>query len=235
MLSLAIAFLAGAATIAAPCTLPVLPILLGASLGRVGSIRPVFIAAGFVISFSFVALALSAITAAFDFDPGHLREAAAIALVVFGLLMIWPQPFAWLTQSLRLAIPTRQTALLPSVDRTGNIGGFLVGTALGMVWTPCAGPTLATILTLIATSQDIASARLQLVAYAVGAAIPMLAIAYGGQAITSRTRRFARYAPRLQQAFGFVVIAFGVVTYLQYDAVIVAWLTQLYPTRFDTL
>src|SRR5437764_9218330 len=97
MLNLVLALLAGVVTIAAPCTLPMLPILLGASVGQTSKARPVMIALGFVLSFSLVALALSAITRAFDFDPNVLRSAAAILLVAFGLLMIWPTPFEWLS------------------------------------------------------------------------------------------------------------------------------------------
>ena len=93
MLNLVLALLAGVVTIAAPCTLPMLPILLGASVGQTGKLRPALIALGFVISFSAAALLLSAITRIFDFDPNVLRSAAAILLLGFGLLMIWPAPF----------------------------------------------------------------------------------------------------------------------------------------------
>src|SRR5207302_3673256 len=85
------------------------------------------------------------------------------------------------------------------------------------------------ILTLVATSRDIAWASTLLVVYAIGAALPMLAIAYGGQAATTRVRSIARYSPRLQQAFGAVVIAFALLSSFQYDTLIVAWLTGFYP------
>src|SRR5882724_22674 len=97
MLSLALALLAGVVTVAAPCTLPMLPILLGASVGQTSKVRPAMIAAGFVMSFSLVALLLSAITRVFDFDPNVLRTGAAVLLLGFGLLMIWPAPFEWVT------------------------------------------------------------------------------------------------------------------------------------------
>ena len=74
-----------------------LPILLGASVGQTGKVRPAMIALGFVMSFSMVALLLSAITRAFDFDPNVLRTGAAVVLLGFGLLMIWPVPFEWLS------------------------------------------------------------------------------------------------------------------------------------------
>ncbi|WP_244070129.1 cytochrome c biogenesis CcdA family protein [Bradyrhizobium sp. Ce-3] len=225
MLSLALALLAGVATVAAPCTLPMLPILLGVSIGQTGKARPAMIALGFVMSFSAVALLLSAITRAFDFDPNVLRTGAAVLLAGFGLLMIWPAPFEWLAIRLTGAAGgVGQAAPSPSL-----FGGFVLGSTLGLVWTPCAGPVLGSILTIVATSKDTAWASLQLVTYAVGAAIPMLAIAYGGQAVTTRVRSMARIAPRLQQGFGVVIIGFAALSYLQYDTLIVAWLTQFYP------
>jgi cytochrome c-type biogenesis protein len=226
MLDLVLALLAGIVTIAAPCTLPVLPILLGASVGRNGTVRPAMIALGFVLSFEAVALLLSAVTRFFDLDPSVLRSGAAILLLGFGVLMIWPAPFE------RLSI--RLNGLLANGmvrrDRDGAIGGFVLGTTLGLVWTPCAGPVLGSILTLVATSHDTAWASLLLVTYAIGAALPMLGIAYGGQAVTTRVRSVARFSPRLSQGFGLIVIGFALAAYFQYDTLIVARLTACYPT-----
>jgi cytochrome c biogenesis protein CcdA len=226
MFNLVLALLAGVVTVAAPCTLPMLPILLGASVGQSGKARPAMIGLGFIISFSATALLVSAITRVFDFDPNSLRTGAAILLVGFGLLMIWPAPFEWL--SIRLGGITGGAAA-SAASRGGNLGGFVLGTTLGLVWTPCAGPVLGSILTVVATSKDTAWASMLLVVYAIGAAIPMLAIAYGGQAVTTRVRSIARISPRLQQGFGVVVIGFAVASYFQYDTEIVAWLTALYP------
>lgn len=225
MLNLVLALLAGIVTVAAPCTLPMLPILLGTSVGQTGKLRPAMIALGFVISFSAAALLLNAIADIFDFDPNSLRTGAAILLLGFGLLMVWPAPFEWLSARLNgLASAAGHAA-----SRPGNIGGFVLGSTLGLVWTPCAGPVLGSILTVVATSKDTAWASALLVVYAIGAAIPMLAIAYGGQAVTTRVRSIARISPKLQQGFGGVVIAFALLSYFQYDTLIVAWLTTFYP------
>lgn len=185
------------------------------------------IALGFVVSFSAVALALSALTRIFDFDPTVLRSGAAILLLGFGLLMIWPAPFEWLSARIGGLLGTDVPAGLARGE--SSIGGFVLGTTLGLVWSPCAGPVLGSILTLVATSRDTAWASLLLVAYAIGAALPMLAIAYGGQAVTTRVRGVARYAVRLQQAFGIIVIAFAIASYFEYDTLITAWLTTFYP------
>jgi cytochrome c biogenesis protein CcdA len=221
------ALLAGIVTIAAPCTLPILPILLGASVGQNSRARPVFVTLGFVTAFSFVALALNAITRSFDFDPDDLRLGAITALLLFGLLLVWPAPFEWLSAQVSGLASRRRGARLS--NHRGNLGGFVLGTTLGLVWTPCAGPVLGSILTVIATAKDTAWSSILLIIYAVGAGIPMLAIAYGGQAVTTRLRPVARFAPRLQQCFGLVVVALGLAMYFQYDALLLARLGSLYP------
>src|SRR5258708_24454574 len=142
MFNLVLALLAGVVTIAAPCTLPMLPILLGASVGHTGKTRPALIALGFVLSFSAAALLLSAITRVFDFDPNHLRTGAAILLLGFGLLMIWPAPFEWL--SIRINGLTSATGTTAS--HQGNIGGLVLGSTRGLVCAPCAGPGRGSVL-----------------------------------------------------------------------------------------
>ncbi len=226
MPDLLLALLAGVVTIAAPCTLPVLPILLGASIGQRGRARPALIALGFVISFAFVALALNAIATAFKFDPEVLRTTGLVLLAIFGALMLFPAAFERLAPQLAGAAVI---ASRPGFAARPNLGGFVLGTTLGLVWTPCAGPVLGAILTAVATSPDHKRAASLLVTYAIGAALPMLAIAYGGQAISTQLRRVAPYAARLQQGFGVIVIAFVTSAFLQYDAIALAWLGQFFP------
>lgn len=227
MLNATLALLAGVATVAAPCTLPVLPILLGASIGQTSRLRPAAIALGFVIAFSFVALLLNALTRLLNFDPNILRDGATLLLAAFGLLMIFPAAYERLASKI-VVIPPGLGAPAPSHAQSA-LGGLVLGAALGLIWTPCAGPVLGSILTLIATSKDVASGSTLLVLYALGAAVPMLAIAYGGQAITTRVRGIARYTPRIQQWFGAIVIAVAAATFLHYDTQIVAWFANLYP------
>jgi cytochrome c-type biogenesis protein len=225
MTDLVFALFAGMLTIVAPCTLPVLPILLGASIGQRAGARPAFIAAGFVMSFAFVALALNAVATALHFDPDALRKAGLSLLLIFGALMIWPTAFERVTA--RLA--GTGLALQGAAAAQTNLGGFVLGTTLGLIWTPCSGPVLGSILTAIATSPDRAHGALLLVTYTVGAALPMLGVAYGGQTISARLRSLTPYAGRLQQTFGAVVIAFALSAFLQYDAVALAWLGQFIP------
>jgi cytochrome c-type biogenesis protein len=228
MVTLLFALLAGMVTVAAPCTLPVLPVLFGASIGQTSKTRPVFIALGFVASFTIVAIGFSAITQIVGIDPDRLRTVAVGLLLIFGLLMLWPRPFEWL--GARAGNLLNRVPRIPiKAQSSGNVGGFILGTTLGLVWTPCAGPVLASILTVIATAPHIEWKELLLIVYAVGAAVPMLAIAYGGQFVTTRVRSIVRISHRLQQGFGAVIIVFAAATYLQYDTLITAWFSEFYP------
>ncbi len=201
MLSALFALLAGIVTVAAPCTLPVLPILLGASVGQHSGARPVFIALGFAVSFAAAVLVFSIVTQIAGIDASALRSAGVVMLAVFGLLMLWPQPFDALMARVGGALRHGGSSW---TDGQSNLGGFLLGTTLGLVWTPCAGPVLGSILTVIATEPEMAWAALLLCVYALGAAIPMIAIAYGGQYVTTRVRQIAVVAHRLRQGFGVV-------------------------------
>jgi cytochrome c-type biogenesis protein len=227
MLAILFALFAGFATIASPCTLPVLPILLGASVGQTGGLRPMFITLGFICSFAAAVLVFSAVTQIFGVDQNTLRGLAAALLLVFGFFLLWPRAWSWLASRAPGFHTTGRS--MARADRHPNLEGLVIGASLGLVWTPCGGPILASILTLIATAPAPGRGALLLVVYALGAAAPMLAIAYGGQFVTTRVKSVARISPRLQQGFGVVTMCFAVAMFFQYDALLSAWLSDLYP------
>ena len=152
---------------------------------------------------------------------------------MIGVLTVWPRPFRWLSQQASGVLS--RVASLGMGASAGNWGGLLLGLSLGAVWTPCAGPVLAAILTLIATEPPGVSTAVLLLAYSTGAALPMLAIAYGGQAAASHVRRISRHAHRVQQVFGVVVIAVALAMLLEVDGQVTAWLSQFYPSSFGGL
>jgi cytochrome c-type biogenesis protein len=222
-----LALAAGALTVAAPCVLPMLPVVLGASVGQRKATRPLFIALGFASAFCVASLVFGSVTRVLPVSQEALRHAATAMLLLFGVFMLWPAPGQWL--AMRASGVLNRVASVGDQAGNGNFGGFLLGLSLGAVWTPCAGPVLASILTLIATEPDTARAALLLACYSVGAAVPMLAIAYGGQVASTRVRQLARHAHRMQQVFGAIVIAVAVATFFQLDGWITVWVSQFYP------
>ncbi|MCX2864128.1 cytochrome c biogenesis CcdA family protein [Paucibacter sp. PLA-PC-4] len=224
----ALAFAAGLLTVAAPCVLPLLPVVLGATAAGGPGARPVFIAAGFALSFTALALVFESVQHLLGLEQQTVRDVAALLLVAFGLCMVWPSAFQRLSATLS-GVLGRAVSI---GDRAGAgwVGGLLVGISLGAVWTPCAGPVLATILTLVAAQADWGTSAALLGLYALGAALPMLAIAYGGQWMLARVRTLTRHTHRLQQTMGVVVTAVGLLTFLQYDTLVTLWLSGFYPS-----
>ncbi len=227
MLQIFIAVLAGVLTAGAPCILPLLPILLGTSVGQKSKTRPLFIVFGFVLTFSLAGLFLSYLVTHTGLQTDTLRNVTITMLAVFAVLMIWPLPFEKLTLYLGRYI-NRANALTTKVD-DGNTSGFMLGVLLGLIWTPCAGPVLGSILTLVATSERLANAAILLLAYAIGAGIPMLLVAYGSQYITTKVHAIAPYSQRLQKIFGLIILLLAIAMFFKYDLILQAKLIEYYP------
>jgi cytochrome c biogenesis protein CcdA len=183
--------------------------------------------AGFILTFSGFAILFGSFSSLLGLSHDTLRKISVILLGSFGVLLLWPQPYEWLT--------TRLSGLLSFADGvvsragSGNAGGLVIGLALGVLWTPWAGPVLGSILTLIATSESLPRAALLLVTYAIGAGVPILLIAYGGQYATTQVRRLAPYTIALQRTFGAAVLLVAVAFYTQYDTIVAVWFSDLYP------
>lgn len=227
MIEILFAILAGILTLGAPCILPLLPILLGASVGQKSTTRPLCITLGFIISFSFAGLFLSTLVTQLHIAADLLHNIAAVLLALFGILLIWTKPFELLTTKLSGAL-SKATRTAESAG-TGNFGGFILGILIGVLWTPCAGPVLGSILTLIATQADTARASILIIAYAIGAAIPMLLIAYGGQLITSKVRVFTHYTKYIQQLFGILIVLLAIAIYYNYDTKVQTYIVNALP------
>ena len=213
-------------TIASPCVLPLLPVLLGTSLERPDRMRPLFVVSGFVLAFAGLGIALSLLSNLNASVHEAVRSTSVALLALFGLVRIWPQPYDRLIA--RFGGPLQQLAFRAGGGGSGNAGGFLLGLSLGAVWTPCAGPVLASILVLAAKAQDLTQSSTLLLVFAIGAGIPMLAIAYGGQAIAARVRGLSRYTHRLQQGFGVLLVLTAAAIYFQYDILAYAWISNLF-------
>ncbi|WP_228894096.1 cytochrome c biogenesis CcdA family protein [Pseudoduganella aquatica] len=239
LLETLLALLAGVFTIASPCVLPVMPILLGSAAATAGGAgqpagldrrRPLYIIAGFILTFASFAMLLGAVSSVVQAAQEALRNAAIALLALSGLLRLWPRPYDWLVAGVQRALPGMGGGAGPAGARGGNLGGFVLGMSLGAVWTPCAGPVLASILALVVKAQDLGRSALLITLYAAGAAIPMLAILYGGQYAGARVRVLARHAGRLQQVFGVLVMATAFAIYMQYDILAYSRLAAFFPS-----
>src|SRR5438270_1636546 len=202
-LLLLFAFAAGAGTAITPCVLPVLPALLSA--GAVGGRRrPLGIVLGLAITFTIAIVALAQLVKGVGLASGAARDVAIVVLLVFGVAMLFPALAA------RVQAPlSRLGRLGPRSGGTGFWSGLGVGGALGFVCAPCAGPILAAVTAVSASSGPAARVVAVAIAYALGLSAVMLLYGLGGRAVITRIRRFAR-GDMIERALGAVLILTGV-------------------------
>ena len=132
--------LAGSLSTLSPCVLPLVPVLV-ASAANAHRRGPIALGAGLALSYALVGLLIASAGARLGFDPDALRLGGACLLAAFGLVLVVPPlqtAFARATTGLSGA----GHALLGRLTIDGLGGQFVVGLVLGIVWSPCVGPTL---------------------------------------------------------------------------------------------
>src|SRR6185295_2720557 len=201
MLLFLFAFVSGLVTIAAPCIWPILPIVLSAS-STGGHRKPLGVTLGILISFGVLTLALSYLVKILPINLDWLRLFAVVILIILGLSLLIPK-FASILEGYASRFSGRFAG---GNNSNGFSGGFLTGLALGIVWTPCAGPILATIATLAATTRVNSEIVLVTFFYLIGVGIPLLIFSYAGRRLFIKLRVFSKYTGRVQQVFGAVMI-----------------------------
>ena len=220
------AFVSGLVTIAAPCIWPLLPIVLSSSALNGDHRRPLGLTIGIMTSFGLLTLSISYLVAIFNFDANLLRIFSVIILVFLGLTLLLP-PLSRIVESFVSRFAGR---LAPTNTQGGFIPGFITGLALGVVWTPCAGPILATIATLSATRAVGAQIVLVTIVYLIGVAIPLFIFSYAGQRFVQKSRLFNKYTGLVQKVFGAIIIITALLIFTNFDKVISASLLNAFPS-----
>ena len=204
---IAFAVLAGAGTALSPCVLPVLPALLSAG-GVGGRRRPLGVVLGLTVTFTITIVGIADVVGGVGLGSDPLRDLAVAVLLAAGLALIVPG----LADGIEARL-SRLAALGPHTRGDGFASGLVVGAALGFVYTPCAGPILAAVISVSAVSgRSLAVA----IAYAVGTGAMLLALTLGGRTLFDRVRRAGR-GPALQRTLGAIMVITAVAIATELD------------------
>src|SRR5437588_4865477 len=196
-----IAFAAGLITAFTPCILPVLPIILAGGTSAGTRRRPYAIVAGLVTTFTLFTLAGAWIFSELHISARYQVRIGAGMLLLLAATLVIPKvgellerPFLFLTRR-----------------RAGDLGGgFLLGASLGLVFVPCAGPVFGAVSTNVGSHRVGLATTAVALAYAAGAAVPMLIIAQGSRRAAALFRTHAR---TVRIAAGVVMAAAALVIY----------------------
>jgi cytochrome c biogenesis protein CcdA len=230
----ALGFLAGAASVLSPCVLPLIPILIASALSkhRFGTLA---LAGGLSLSFAAVGTVLANLGANAGLDPELFRRVAAALMTVFGIVMLSTR------LSTRFAMLSARVGnvgqgALSSLSGDGLASQFGIGLVLGLVWSPCVGPTLGAATTLAAQGSHLGQIALLMMVFGLGAGAPLVVLGGVSRASLLRSRGLLASLGRVSKtALGTLFVVLGVVVLLGYDrniesallSVSPMWLTRL--------
>lgn len=207
----ALAFLAGVLSILSPCVLPLVPVIMAGAVAEHRA-APLALAAGVAISFTAIGVFVATIGFSIGIDVTLFRSASAVLIILVGAVLVVPQfqaKFATATVALSNWTQNRFRGM-----STSGIGGqFGVGLLLGAVWTPCVGPTLGATSVMAARGENLVMVSLTMLAFGVGAALPLLLLGLMSREALLRWRgHMVRSAGGLKTALGALLILAGIMT-----------------------
>jgi cytochrome c biogenesis protein CcdA len=206
LVNIGLGFLEGFALIISPCILPILPIVLAGSFTG-SKKRPLGIITGFVIFFALFTFFSRKLVLYSGIDINLVRHFAYVVLLLLGIVMLssyLTEKFASLTRKLA---NTGSTLTSANNSQGGFGSGVVFGALIAIIWTPCAGPILAAIIVQTVIQQTNLASFLTIVAFAIGAATPMLIIAIFGRKIMNNMGVFKNHTTFFRKLLGVIIIA----------------------------
>ena len=232
--NLVLSYAAGALSTLSPCVLPLLPIVLFGVLEK-HAWGPVALAAGLSASFAAVGIAIASVGFNIGLDPATLRNAVAVLLLAMGIVLLVPALQGRLA-AFAAPVATGGQTLLDRLQPSGLGGQFLLGVLLGAIWSPCSGPTLGAAIGLAAQGDTMIKAAAVMAIFGLGAATPILALAYGSrQAIFARRDFLARTSRAAKPVMGAAFAFVGAFILTGFDKIVETSLTNAMPDWLMTL
>lgn len=229
-----LAFLAGMLSLLNPCTLPLVPIVLGAAVNR-HRFGPVALAAGLCLSFVVIGLFVALVGFSIGLDFTVFRVTGGLLLMAMGLLLLVPAAQARFALAAGPAANWSQ-GKLGVIDESGLKGQFVVGLLLGAVWSPCVGPTLGAASLLASQGENLGQVVITMTAFGIGAALPLLLIGTLSKAAIQKMRgHLMTIGQRGKALFGILLLVTGLLVVSGLDKRVETALLELSPVWLTDL
>ncbi len=227
-MELVFGYLAGLLTLINPCVLPVLPIVLGSSL-QASKYGPLAMATGMSLTFVVFGMFVAVVGQSIGLTTELLAQIGSVMMIAFGVILIVPQ-FAHRFELATAGAAAGADSRFDDLDRTGLRGQFIGGTLLGLIWSPCIGPTLGGAISLASQGQSLIWSFLIMVSFSLGVSSIIVALGYGTRkAIMGRQAQLRKFAQGVRPLMGAIFIAVGLMIYFNFNYVIEGWLLDVLP------
>lgn len=231
---LGLSLAAGSLTTLSPCVFPLLPLVLGGAL-QGSRLAPVAMGVGMTVSFAGIGMVLGSLGPALGIDADTVRTAGAALLIAFALVMLLPALGERFTRWM-LPIASSANAASSRLDSGSLVGALLLGGVLGLVWSPCSGPLLGSALTLVASEGGVVRGGVVLGIFGLGAAIPLVAVAYASRSGFTRVRDWVlARIEQVRRGFAVLLGAMGVAILTGADKWVEARVLQWLPDSWVNL
>lgn len=234
VLLLLFTFISGLVTLLAPCIWPILPIVLSSSASG-GKKKALGVTIGISFGFSLITLSISYLVSTIPFDPDLLRLFSVGVLLFMGATLVVPKLKELFASVLNRLLTKFGKKIDPDNKSDSFFQGVFTGFVLGAVWSPCAGPILATIATLGATRSVNTEIILVTITYAIGLSIPLFLFTVFGNWFFTKTRFISRHTAHIQEYFGIFIILAAIAIYTGYDKIIQIKLLEFIPSYSNLL
>jgi len=229
-----LALLAGLLSTLSPCVLPIVPVLLGSAMDAHRR-APIALAAGLAISYATMGTALAGAGTALQLNSELVRRTGAALLGLFALVI--------LSGSLQLRFAAATSGIGNAGDRllsrlhlSGLYGQFVVGLVLGIIWSPCVGPTLGAAIVLASQGKNLAGSAALMGLFSIGAALPIVLLGYISRSAMMSVRARLMQAGRAGKlALGSAMLVIAVATISGSDRQAEAWLVNHSPAWLTNL
>jgi cytochrome c-type biogenesis protein len=227
-------FLAGLLSTLSPCVLPIIPILLGSAINAHRS-APLALAGGLAISYAVIGTTLAWAGSALGLDTSIFRDIGAAVLGLLGLVLMsggLQQRFAAATSS----VGDAGNNLISRMQLDGLWGQFVIGLVLGVVWSPCVGPTLGAAVVLASQGSQLLQVALLMGIFGLGAALPVVVLAYVSRSAMLKMRGKLMQAGKMgKMVLGAVMIALSLLILTGADKPLETWLLEHSPAWLTQL
>lgn len=220
--------LAGVLSTLSPCVLPIIPILFASAINAHprGSLA---LSGGLALSYAVIGTAIAWAGAALGLDTAVFRAVGAIILGVFGLILMsasLQEKFASATSGLGDA----GSNLLARLSLDGLWGQFVIGLVLGVVWSPCVGPTLGATIVLASQGSHLPQVALLMGVFGLGAALPIVIVGHLSRGVMAKVGgKLVNAGKAGKNILGFVMVLLAMMILFEWDKPLEAWLLNLFP------
>lgn len=192
---------------------------------------------GLAFSFIIVGFILSRFGTLFGFDSDQIRKFSAVILGLTSLFFLSSKLQDFISEKMtRFSNLGTAASNKLNLDESSAVGSLVLGSLLGIIWSPCAGPTLGVAVSMASQEGQTFSALIIMMVYAIGAAIPMLLIAYGFRSfIQKNVTKIFNLTQNSKKIFGIVLLLTAVFIFFGIDKSVETFLLNNLPASWVDL